>query len=42
VAKEQTEGNSVAALMLQELGVDLAKMRKDIVQELDPNFGVTG
>lgn len=33
------EGNSLTAQMLREQEVDLAKMRKDIVQELDPNFG---
>ncbi|MCL4790163.1 MAG: hypothetical protein KJ070_25840, partial [Verrucomicrobia bacterium] len=34
-----SEGDSVAARVLIELGVELEKTRKEILKELDPSLG---
>ena len=33
------EGDSVAARVLKQLGVELERTRQEILKELDPNFG---
>jgi ATP-dependent Clp protease ATP-binding subunit ClpC len=33
------EGDGVAARVLKNLNVDIAQTRKEILKELDPNFG---